>query len=270
MSGSTTLFNIPANTLRPGPTLTIIRQADGKTTATMDFTCRKFDIGRTAIQSLLLQGTRLLTLYPQAGTEFDYMLLDSWTSRDEPGGITTVTCEFKGVDLAPGGDFSFDSSIVYSRNNSLKEESIWQNPKLIEELSITDIRAIKAVLSGIGYLADDGVTVKKNTTDEVIETLNDPHGIEWYGKIITLGHETYTYPTSEWTKTATGRGKLTSSALTKMGKIDDDVPGNPSLPPDQSWLLTGATENISVVGGGANSYSLTWTSGNWDTVIYTA
>ncbi|MFO0201819.1 MAG: hypothetical protein ACK528_01675, partial [Alphaproteobacteria bacterium] len=102
----TKLYNIPANTLRPGPTLTIVRDADGKTTATMEFTCRKYDVGKPLIQAKLRQGTTLISLYPQAGTEFGYLLLHSWTSRDEPGGITTITCDFGGVDLGEGGDFS--------------------------------------------------------------------------------------------------------------------------------------------------------------------
>jgi len=264
---STKLFNIPANTLRPGPTLTIVRDTDGNTTATMDFTCRKYDVGKATIQAKLRQGTQLLELYPQAGTEFDYLLVHNWTARDEPGGITTVTVEFKGVDLGTGGDFSFDSSLVYIRNNSLRELPIWQHPKLIEELSGTEIDAIKEVVNGTAYYSYESGSIKRLGSDLLISALTSDEAIPWYELIVTQGHETFLFATSEWTKTATGKGTIPDQLLEDFGKISTP-PGNPGAPTNHTWLFTGATENISVLGNGQNSYSLTYTSGEWATKIY--
>ena len=267
MAGSSKLYNIPANELRPGPRLVITRQPEGLTTGTMDFTCRKFDIGKSAIQTKLRQGTPLLTLYPEAGTEFDYLYLLDWVSRDEPGGITTVTCNFSGVD-ATTGDFSFDSSIIYTRNNSMRDEPIWMLPKLIEELSVTEIEALQLVVKGTAYKDTDGA-IRLIANDEIL--VNDASAgpiSEWWTEIITRGNETFLRPTSEWTKSATGRGKLRASDLSDFGYIDTP-PGQPTAPSGDVWLYTGATESISVKGDGANSYSRTWTSGNWSNKIYT-
>lgn len=266
MSGETKLFNIPANTLRPGPTLTIVQGSDGKTTATMDFTCRKFDIGKPLIQSKLVKGTSLVTLYPQAGTEFNFLQLNGYTARDEPGGITTVTCDFSGVDTSGDGGGT-DNSVVYTRNNSLRELPIWQNPKLIEELSHVEIDAIKQVVNGTAYLDRDTDEIKRIGSDALIESLTSQYALEWYEYIVTKGNETYLAATSEWTKSATGTGGLSSATLADFGKIDTP-PGSPAAPTGQEWLFTGATESIQVTGDGVNSYSLTWTSGEWPARIY--
>lgn len=261
---TTTLFGVPANTLRPGPTLTIVQQADGKTTATMDFTCRKYDVSKALIQSKLVKGTPLLTLYPQAGTEFNYIFLDGWTSRDEPGGITTVTCEFSGVDPGEAGD-SNESAITYSRNNALREEPIFKHPDFL--VIPTAIReGIKAASEGTAYLS--GTEIKRSTNDEVIaDMVGDDVSLQWYELIVAREITTYLVPTSEWTKNATNRGKLKTADLANMGK-QVTPPGDPTPPAGQTWLFTGATEEIQVLGDGANSYSLSYTSGVWPVEIY--
>jgi hypothetical protein len=260
---STKLFNIPSDTLRPGPTLTIVRQPDGRTTATMDFTCRKFDIGRALVKTKLAKGNSLTSLYAAAGAEFSYLKLDGWTSRDEPGGITTVTCEFSGVDLGADGDASFESAVTYTRNNALREEPIY-NLQAFIDLTATVQDGIRAAADGTGYYSDGDI--KRSTNDEVICTLGS-EGEKWYNLIVRRGNTTYLVPTSEWTKSATNRGQLSSATLNGLGKISTP-PGSPAAPAGHSWMMTGATEQISVSGDGANSYSLTYTSGPWDTDIY--
>lgn len=267
MSGSSNLFNIPSKKLRPGPRLVIERGADGKTTATLDFTCRKFDIGTASVQAVLKQGTTLLTLYPEAGAEFDYLYLESWTSRDEPGGITTVTCNFSGAS-SESGDVSFDeSSIVYTRNNALREIPVFSTTAFTN-LTETVQRGIKACADGLAILEGDEVTISYIHNTQVICSLSgSANAIEIYTEIVTKGNLTVLEPTSEWTKTATGRGKLTNSKMSDFGKITDP-PGSPAAPPDQTWLYTGATEQITSVGDGANSYSQTYTSGKWSELFY--
>jgi len=260
---SSKLFNIPANTLRPGPTLTIVRQQDGRTTAIQDFTCRKFDIGKPIIQALLVKGKPLTALYPQAGAEFSYLLLDDWTSRDEPGGITTVTISFAGVDQTED-DPANESAITYTRNNALREESIFNKQGFVD-LSQDVQDAIKAASDGTAYR--DGGEIKRNSNDAVIATLDNDESQKWYDLIVRKGNLTYLVPTSEWTKSATNRGKLGTATFSSFGKIVTP-PGGPSAPSGHTWLFTGATENIQVLGDGVNSYSLTYTSGPWSTDLY--
>lgn len=268
MSGSSKLYNIPANTLRPGPRLIIARDPDGMTTGSMDFTCRKFDVAKPTIQEKLAKGTPLLTLYPDAGTDFDFLYLDSWTSTDEPGGITTVSCVFKGVSSG-GGDFGFDSrSVVYTRNNSLQDAPIFRNPTFLSQVTGSARTTIKLGSTGDAYKVGSTYEIRRTSNNETIETLTDENFKWWWDHIVEQGNDTYLEPHSEWTKTSSTVGKLTEAKLAKFGKIDDP-PGSPSAPSGQNWLYTGATETITVTGDNANSYSQTWTSGNWeDTRVY--
>ena len=89
----------------------------------------------------------------------------------------------------------------------------------------------------------------------------------WWDWIVTQNNLTYAKAASEWTESATGRGTLTSADLEKFGYIDTPA-GSPAAPNDDTWLYSGATESITVSGDGVNSYSRTWTSGNWPTQVY--
>jgi hypothetical protein len=263
------LFNIPTITLRPGPELVINQQPDGKTTATMDFTCRKFDVLTPTIQGKLQKGNSIQALYPDIGLEFAFLRIESWSSRDAPGGITTITVEFAGVNFDPGetGIDPPERSIVYTRNNATREEPIWNHPDFIL-LTSTVREAIKQVSEGNAYLADNGNDIRRNLNDEVIGSLTNADQQEWYELIVRRGWTTYFKATSEWTKTATSDRKLSAGNLTNLGKIDNSPPGSPAAPSGDVWLFSGATEQINDVGEGANSYSLTWTSGDWPTKIF--
>lgn len=263
---SSTLHSIPANTLRPSFNFSPSRSPDGKTTATMDFTCRKYDIGKFTIQQKLKKGNSISTIYPQVTAEYDFLKIDSYSSRDEAGGITTVTVNFAGIEWA--NEFSSDDSIVYTRNNALREESIFNHPKF-RELDMNTKTGIKACVDNTARYIPATAEIKTWVGDVNITFITSDEAIAWNDLIVIRGITTYLVPTSEWTKTATGRGKLTSNELAKMGFIDTP-PGNPTAPTGQNWLMTGATESLPLIGDSVNSYSLTWSSGDWPDDIYSA
>lgn len=263
---STKLFNIPSNTLRPGPDLTISRMPDGKSNATLTFTIRKFDLENNAIQNKLTKGTPLTTLYPEAGIRWNFLLLNEYEAADQPGGITQVVCRFQGVE-AVDTDTSFEGrEVTYTRNSSLRDVPIFDHPQF-KDLTQSYKDAIKAVADGDAY-KDSLWNIRLNRNDDVIANIGAGGGQTWYDIIITRGILTYLMPTSEWTKSSTGLGTLPAAMLSKLGKIDSAVPGNPAAPTDQTWMLTGATEQLTVTGDGVNSYSMTWTSGDWDETLY--
>lgn len=272
MSTQSKLFNITAATLRPGPRLVIRQQADGTVACSLTFTLRKFELGSTAIQSLLYQGARLIDLYPDVGTEWDFLYLEDYEAQDQPGGITEVSCNFKGSPAAAPGDYGFESSIIYTRNNALAERSIFSHPTFISECDKGTRETIRLGTQGIvrnSTPEDASYAILYVSNDAARDTLSDTNHKWWWDYIVTDGHLTYNKPTSEWTKSASGRGTLTAAVLAKFGKVDSSPPGNPVAPGDDVWLLSGATENITVAGSAANSYSLTWTSGDWeDTKVY--
>jgi hypothetical protein len=262
-----TLHNIPANTLRPGPNFAPSRSADGRITATMDFTCRKYDIGKTQIQTKLKKGNSISVIYPQVLAEYGFLVIDSWSARDDPGGITTVTVNFIGIEPSDQ-EFSNDASVIYTRNNALREESIFNHPKF-RLLDAETKNAIKAASDNTARFLPVSGEIRTWVGDTILTTITSADAIAWNDHIVVRGNLTFLVPTSEWTKTATGRGRLKTSELSKMGFIDESPPGNPTAPTGQKWLFTGATESLTLIGESPNSYSLTWTSGDWDELIYT-
>ena len=262
------LFGVSAGSLTPRHDLLITRGADGMTTARMSFHCRKFDLETEAVLSKLKKGNSIIILYPQLGVRWNFLRIDDWAAQDEAGGFSIISVAFKGADSSTG-DFSFDSSIVYSRNNALADESIFNNPNFIAEVDPFTRETIRLGSQGIvGRSTGADNIIRYLSNDKVRDTLTDENHIWWWDHIVGKGNATYPKATSEWTKSATGRGRLQDSDFTNFGKIDPSPDGNPGTPPEQKWLYTGATEQISIVGDGANSYSKTWTLGEWESKVF--
>jgi hypothetical protein len=263
----TILFGVSEGSLTPRHDLLITRQADGMTTARMSFHCRKFDLETTAVLSKLKKGNSILILYPELGTRWAFLRVDDWASQDEAGGFSIVNVAFRGADNSTG-DFSFDSSIVYSRNNAVTEDSIFNNPNFIAQVDPYTRETIRLGSQGVCVrVSEDGYDIRYAANDKDRDELTDEKHIFWWDFIVGKGNLTYLRATSEWTKSATGRGTLKSSDFTKFGYIDNPD-GDPGTPSGETWLYTGATEQISIVGDGANSYSKTWLLGKWDPEVY--
>ena len=262
------LFGVSAGSLTPRHDLLITRQADGMTTASMSFHCRKFDLESIGVMSKLVKGNSLVSLYPEVGTRWAFLRLDDWSSQDEAGGYSIIRVAFKGADDSTG-DFSFDSSIVYGRNNALTDESIFNNPNFKADCDEYTRETIRLGHQGVvGRAKDDGYNIRYLSNDKFRDELTDENHIFWWNFIVGKGNDTYLKATSEWTKSATGRGRLQASDFTDFGYISNPD-GDPATPDNQTWLYTGATEQISIVGDGVNSYSKTWTLGEWDAKVYT-
>lgn len=268
-------YGIQSGTLIPGPTLQITRQSDGLVTASMSFSCRKFEYASSAIQSQLNRGTELKELYPQCGTDYSGLYLDEWDAQDAPGGITTLNCRFKGVIVSSTSEFSNETNVTYTRTNSLQDDSIFNNPTFRKEVSDVSTQTPESIRLGIKGMAykdskspEGEYWIRRTGTHELIETITEEDFQWWWDWIVTNGNANYLAPHSEWTKSATAKSKLRDSEMTKFGYIDDTIPGSPSPPDGHTWLYMGATESITVEGDTVNSYTQTWMSGDWEERVY--
>lgn len=260
------LYNVPSNTLRPSSNLVIDQDPAGKTTASLMFTCRKGDVGGFVIQQLLRKGTKIDLLYPLIGSTYSFLEVDSHTARDMKGGYTEVDVSFIGYrePIEPESE----RSIVYSRTDSLRDESIFNHPKF-KLLEANEQTGIREGSQNTARLVPSGLSnyVRRYIGDEYVCVLSEK-GEKFWSYIVTQGNLTYSLPSSEWTKSATQLGKLSSDQINKLGLIDTP-PGNPSIRNGQKWMFTGATESTTLIGDAPNSYTLTWSSGVWDEFIFT-
>lgn len=263
-----TVYNLRRHHLTPKGELVISRPSDSMVTARMEFQCVSGDERALPIQTLLDKGTPIESLYPDIGSVFSFLYVDTSDSRAQAGGYTIVEVIFKGVDI--GDDSQFEGKdVTYTRNNSLSEDSIFDNENFIDTVEAYTRNTIRLATEGIVYAPDESAPYdfRYIKDDSEREEITDEAAIYWADYIITQKNHTYLRPTSEWTKSATGKSKLRPEDLANMRYIDTP-PGDPTAPGDDVWLFTGATENIIKQGDGANSYSLTWTSGNWPAPVY--
>lgn len=281
MATTAYLFNVPLATLRAGPDFRVGRSSDGTYSASLTFTCRKNDIQQTLILNKLAKGTPLLDVYTYGPAKFSFLYVDDWDAEDQPGGWTKVIVRFIGA-ASDADDPAFDSgqTKTYSRNLSLTEKSIYSHPQMIEDLSASDIDFLRQIQENVCYVDEKYdnsasistfpyyYTIRQHSTRRIVHAfLDSPKIYDWYQYVVVQKNTTYQAPTSEWTMSASGVGPLDATYLSKQGYIDTPD-GNPYTRDGKNWLLTGVNEEIPVIDG-INSYSVTWTEGEWSAFVYT-
>ena len=151
---SARIHGLTAFSLVPGPDLYLSRDAEGKTTATRSFTCLKSAVQTAFIQSKIKKGISITALCSDIPPEFSALTVDSSSSRDAPGGMTTIDISFAGY--VDEGEFSFDREINYSLRGTTFRRPILEHPTFIKDMEATDEsirRGLVAILTGDAYAA---------------------------------------------------------------------------------------------------------------------
>lgn len=256
---SARIHGFTLQTLAPGPDLYLTRDAEGKTTAQRSFTCLKSALHTSFIQSKIKKGTAITELCSDIPSDFQHLLVDSNSSRDAPGGFTTIDLTFTGY--TESGEFSFDQERTYSLRGSLAEVPIIEHPnylKKVRDVTIENHKAIVALYHGRAFVANLLETtpeVRDSATQEVIAYITDSDALKWYTKIHIDGVRTYLSPSYEWTEAKANAGGLASSEINKFGK-KDSPPGNPPTPDGEGWWQMMDLDDTR--SSNASSNSITW------------
>lgn len=295
-----TFIGIPRATLIPGPNLTVEHTEDGLMTARMEFHCPTIEY--IAATANLKRGKKLSTLFPQVLSIYSDLIVKSWVNRGEKGGLSYVEVSFVGavisgsttngtepltddqasiddsVDITEEEEATTESStdytinkdeksVVFSRSCSLVEKDIFKNPMFKKETTAEQRRLIKGVVEKdfiYELTSTDSYQIRRESNKEIIGKVEGANPAAWFEKIVCDNELTYEDPVTEWTKSATGKGVLTEADLSRFGRVWQTPPGSPSKPGNATnWLFTGITESMSKIDR-VNSYSMTWTSGNYD------
>lgn len=259
-----------------GPDFTATRDEKGLWKASGEFRVLRSDFERNDVYSKFLQGNSIGAIAGGSlSSAWNFLVIEKVTPTDIPGGITVISVDFTGY-TEENWEFDSDKNKTYTRTGSTVERSIFEHPKFKEDVSGPNpniATLIKLASEGTIRARDLGggalVFVPSTGQDTIVGDITDPKEIEWFDEIVIRGNTTYLAPAMEWTESTTGLGKLQSGEFSGLGYIDSSVPGSPAAPPDETWLFTSVTEDIQRQGDGANSYSRTWTSGKWSTLIYT-
>lgn len=261
--------------LVPAPTLTIGRDAEGKQTASRDFSATKGALQRPAIQAKVAKGVAITTLCSDIPSDFQHLVVDSFESRDNPGGITTISINFAGY--SDSGEFGFDREITYSARGVISKRPIHLHPNFIADLESEP--TVREGLAGIvnathfGFGDSPGLYQIRQVADQRALIAEGDFPVTavteaWWDRIVKQGWREYDAPSMEWTKSGTNAGGLSNADIAKLGK-KDTPPGSPPEPSgvDGWWQLADLSDDRS---SNQSSYSLTWRfiEGEVDAKIY--
>lgn len=259
---SSQIIGLTVTSLIPGPDANYSRDPQGKMTGSRTFSCLKNALASGYIQNRLAKGTPITTLCSDVPAQFQFLQVDSFTSQDNPSGITTVAVQFTGYIESDSSEFGFDREITYSLASALTERPIIEHPNFIatmKEAHASEYKGIIGLYRGtmhVGNPTEENPEVIDTQTDVSIVTITDETSLLWYKTIFIDNIRTYQAPQFEWTKAGANAGGLSDADLAQYGK-KDTPPGSPPEPTGETgwWQLIDVTDSRS---SNASSYSLTW------------
>ena len=256
---SANIAGLTAASLVPGPNFVFARDAEGKMTGTREFSTVK----GSSSSFLIAKGVPITSLCNDIPPELSFLLVDSFESRDNPGGITVVSVNFKGAPEEE--EFGFDREITYSLRGVTQLKPIWQHPKFIAAFDGYDMLKNAMVQMCLASAYAEGQTedsakwrVFQMPTDKPLFsawTGSEERDL-WWQSIVIDGDREYESPSYEWTRATTNAGGLSAVDLAPLGK-SDNPPGDPPKPSGITgyWRLSDLSDERTE---GQSSNTLTW------------
>ena len=229
---------INSGSLIPAPNFLISKDAEGKYTASRDFSALK----GSSVTWAISKGTPISSLCTDLPPEFSFLQVDSFESRDAPGGITVVSVSFAG---SPEDDeFGFDREITYSIRGTTFRRPIQEHPTFIKDMEEQNdiIKAgFVAILTGDAYpklgSASSRQIIRISPIEEIIGSggwIDNEANNAWWDIIAVKGLRDYDAASLEWTKSTSNAAGLTSADIAKLAK-SDEPPGGPPTPEEPGW-----------------------------------
>lgn len=260
---SARIHGLTSLSLIPGPDLFLSRDKDGITTATRSFTCLKSSLNTPLIQAKVKKGVAITTLCSDIPADFAALTIESHSSQDAPGGMSTITIAFAGY--IEEGEFSYDREVTYSLRGVTQLKPIWQHPDFIAAFVGYDSLKSALVKICLGEAYSEGATESSSNwrvyqipTDDSLFSAwtGSTERDAWWNSIVVAGDREYEAPTYEWTRSASNVGGLSNVDLSPLGKADTP-PGDPPEPDGVTgwWRLADLSDERT---SGQSSNSLTW------------
>jgi len=259
MGMSARINGLTTSSLVPGPNFVFSRDAEGKMTATREFSTVK---GSTSTFSIA-KGTPITALCSDIPPELGFLVVESFDSRDNPGGITTVTVTFNGSPEEE--EFGFDREITYSARGTTFRRPILEHPTFIADMEAANAtirEGFVAILSGEAYGKGTSTSnyqiIRITPNEEILGTgsyISNETNDAWWDIIVKKGLKDYDAASLEWTRSTANAAGLTNDDIAKLAKADEP-PGGPPTPEEEGWwqMIDLSDERSS----SQSSNSITW------------
>lgn len=256
---SANIAGLTASSLVPGPNFVFARDAEGKMTGTREFSTVK----GSSSSFLIAKGVPISSLCDDIPPELSFLLVDSFESRDNPGGITTITVNFKGAPEEE--EFGFDRETTYAIRGTTFRRPILEHPTFIADMEEQDdtIRGgLVAILTGEAYavLGSTGSRkiVRITPNEEIVGSggwVSNEDNDAWWDIIAVKGLRDYDAASLEWTRSTANAAGLSDADIAQLAK-SDDPPGGPPTPDEPGWWqMVDLSDERSE---GQSSNSITW------------
>lgn len=275
------VFGIAPYELIPAPDFAAGQDATGAWTGTQTYSCRKYDFSSKVIQDKIAKGTPITDLYTSLGSEWSFLVVDSFRHEHQPGGITKIFVDFVGVQTGAGGE-ALPTDYSVSMNATMTDISILKHPRFLGELDSPSQRGISGIVNGTAVRqawSNESEIIISSVTNlaESIANLSTVEQLWWYDYIITKGQTTYEASSVEWTITGTTRGGISDEDMSNFSYINsppDTAFMRPPVFTGRNWRFVGASQSRTRGDEkSAKTWSKTWLLSppgeEWETKIYT-
>ena len=256
---SANIAGLTTSSLIPGPNFVFARDAEGKMTGTREFSTVK----GSSSSFLIAKGVPITSLCNDIPPELSFLLVDSFESRDNPGGITVVTVNFKGAPEEE--EFGFDRETTYAIRGTTFRRPIQEHPTFIADMEgENDLikEGFVAILTGEAFAklgpASSRQIVRITPNVPIIGTgawIDNANPNAWWDIIAVKGLRDYDAASLEWTRSTANAAGLTDADIAQLAK-SDNPPGNPPTPNEPGWWqMVDLSDERSE---GQSSNSITW------------
>ena len=256
---SANIAGLTTSSLIPGPNFVFARDAEGKMTGTREFSTVK----GSSSSFLIAKGVPITSLCNDIPPELSFLLVDSFESRDNPGGITVVTVNFKGAPEEE--EFGFDRETTYAIRGTTFRRPIQEHPTFIADMEgENDLikEGLVAILTGEAFAklgpASSRQIVRITPNVAIIGTgawIDNANPNAWWDIIAVKGLRDYDAASLEWTRSTANAAGLSDADIAQLAK-SDTPPGNPPTPNEPGWWqMVDLSDERSE---GQSSNSITW------------
>lgn len=273
-----TLRGIYNYNIYPQPDFSADQDQNGGWVARQSYIVTKTTWASSEWRSKFSRGTQITVVNPSLEGFYSFLRIASVSFSDDGGEIVTVSVEYSGTSWSQfdSQNISGESEPTYRLEGRIGEKSLSEHPKW-QSLNATEKSSLQLLLSDQvvwqydQFSAEWGLWWPRNETQQAKLPDSEQLGSETainFAFLISGGVKTYISPTITWTETTSGNDGMTSSQLSKLGKISTPRANPPSAQGSRNWMLTGATQEQR---GELYQTTIEWTmseSDGWDEFLY--
>ena len=245
-----TLRGIYNYNIYPQPDFVAEQDQNGAWIAKQSFIVTKTTWQSTEWRNKFALGNQITVINPTLSDFYSFLKIASSSFTEDGGDIVTIQVDFAGSQTAQYGfgEGEEPQDPTYRLEGRLSEKPLSEHPKWAE-LVEGNKNALQLLLNDElvwiydAVFTNDWILCRRSGDDLVASDyeLTSENAIA-FANMIAKGIKTYIAPTVTWTETTSGNSPMTSSEISKLGKISTPRGNPPDAEGTRNWMLTSASQ----------------------------